>query len=59
MIKIVRNAIIAAVAVSAFAGSAFAQQVITSCNNHDNYWAVCLGAANNGGHEGRGGHDAR
>ncbi len=58
MIKIVRNAIIAAVAVSAFTGSAFAQQNLTSCANHDTYWGVCLGAANNG-HDGSRGHDLR
>ena len=54
MIKILRNTILAAVAASAFAGSAFAQQTITSCANHDTYWGQCLGAANNGGHESRG-----
>lgn len=55
MTKIVRNAILAAAAIYAFAGSAYAQQTIVSCANHDTYWGQCLGAAaNGGGHEGRG-----
>ena len=53
MTKFIRNAIFAVVAVSAFAGSASAQQKIVSCADHDTYWGQCLGA-NNGGHEGRG-----
>ena len=55
MSKIVRNAILAIVAVSGLAGSAYAQQVThNSCSNHDDYYSLCLGAANNGGH-----HDSR
>ncbi|MEZ2329775.1 hypothetical protein AB6802_08630 [Mesorhizobium sp. RCC_202] len=56
MTKILRNAILAAVAISAFAGSAFAQQSIVSCSDHDTYWGQCLGASNSGhdNHEGRG-----
>ena len=54
MTKILRNAILAAAAISAFAGSAFAQQNIVSCSDHDTYWGQCLGAANNGNHDGRG-----
>ena len=55
MTKILLNAILAAVAITAFAGSAFAQQNIVSCSDHDTYWGQCLGAANNGGnHESRG-----
>jgi hypothetical protein len=55
MSKIVRNAILAIVAVSGLAGSAYAQQVTpNSCSNHDDYYSLCLGAANNGGH-----HDGR
>jgi hypothetical protein len=56
MSKIFRNAILAIVAVAGLSGSAYAQQAtINSCSNHDDYYSLCLGAANNGGHhEGRG-----
>jgi len=55
MSKIVRNAVLAVVAVAGLAGSAYAQQVtINSCSNHDDYYGMCLGAANNGSH-----HDSR
>jgi hypothetical protein len=55
MTKILRNAILAAIAVSAFAGSAFAQQKIVPCSDHDTYWGQCLGGGNHSGdHEGRG-----
>ncbi|RAZ88537.1 hypothetical protein DPM33_23750 [Mesorhizobium hawassense] len=51
MSKIVRNAILAVVAVAGLASSAYAQQAtINSCSNHDDYYGMCLGAANNGGH---------
>ena len=56
MSKIVRNAILAVVAVAGLASSAYAQQTtVNSCSNHDDYYSMCLGAANGGGHhEGRG-----
>ncbi|MEI9403370.1 hypothetical protein [Mesorhizobium argentiipisi] len=55
MSKIVRNAILALVAVAGLTGSAYAQQTtVNSCSNHDDYYGTCLGAANNGHQEGRG-----
>ncbi|WP_246677928.1 hypothetical protein [Mesorhizobium sp. B2-7-2] len=55
MSKIVRNAILAIVAVAGFAGSAYAQQAtLNSCSNHDDYYAMCLGANNGGHHDSRG-----
>ncbi|OBQ92965.1 MAG: hypothetical protein E5X92_13765 [Mesorhizobium sp.] len=58
MTNIVRNAILATVAVFSLAGAAYAQQqTITSCSNHDGYWNQCLGAANNGHESGGRGHD--
>lgn len=55
MTKILRNAVFAVFAVSGLAGSAYAQHVtVNSCSNHDDYYGMCLGAANNGHHESRG-----
>ena len=55
MSKIVRNAILAVVAVTGLASSAYAQQAaVYSCSNHDDYYSVCLGANNGGHHDGRG-----
>jgi len=58
MSKILRNAVLAVVAVAGLSGSAYAQQVINSCSNHDYYWTQCLGAAN-GGHNSDHGSDRR
>ncbi|MDX8530104.1 hypothetical protein RFM41_12195 [Mesorhizobium sp. VK25A] len=60
MSKLLRNVILAVVAVSGLYGSAFAQQTtVTSCSNHDDYYSICLGAANNGGQHGGRGSDRR
>jgi hypothetical protein len=54
MSKIVRNAILAVVAVAGLASSAYAQQAtVNSCSNHDDYYSMCLGA-DSGHHDGRG-----
>ena len=56
MTKILRNAILAAVAITGLAGTAVAQQQVgNSCSNHDGYWGVCLGGEGHD-HQGGGGH---
>jgi hypothetical protein len=55
MSKILRNAILAVVAVSGLAGSAYAQQAtINSCTNHGDYWTQCLNGAHGSHDDGRG-----
>ena len=55
MSKFLSNAVLAIVAVSGLAGSAYAQQAtINSCTNHDDYWTQCLNGSSGSHHDGRG-----